>query len=120
MATRGIGQLMIERYAKTRGERLFRADEGGYLILQDSARGHFPVHMRAHGSVVELRPRWSPRVAHADRISQFSITDEVDFEAFGRFVDSSLASAATLLEGAYADAKLPSAAELARWFQISA
>src|SRR5262249_54986874 len=57
VANRGIGQLMIKRYARTRGERLFRAYEGQYLILQDSARGHFPVYMRPHGSspdVVEL------------------------------------------------------------------
>lgn len=100
---------MIERYARTRGERLFHADEGGYLILQDSARGHFPVHMHAHDSspdVVVLRPRWSTRFAHPERNSQFRITDDADFDAFGQFVDSSLASAAASFEGA--------------WLQISA
>jgi Putative bacterial sensory transduction regulator len=157
VATRGIGQLMIKRYARTRGERLFRAYEGQYLILQDSARGHFPVYLRPHGSspdAVELCARWSARLAHAERIrllelvnrfndrnqwltasvrdtndasaltvvgrSRFCITDEVDFGAFARFVDLSLASAAKLFEAVYAEMKLPSSAEIGRRFQISA
>ncbi|HUL98424.1 MAG TPA: YbjN domain-containing protein [Mycobacterium sp.] len=141
MTTRGIGQVMIERYARTRGERLFRADGGEYLILQDSARGHFPVYMRATGSspdVVKLRARWSAGLARADRSrllewvnhfndrdawlmasvrdahdpaalrvvvnSRFYVADEADFGAFARFVDLSLASAAEVFEGVYAEA----------------
>ena len=62
---------MIERYAKTRGERLFRANGGDFLLLQDSARGHFPVYMHARSSspdVVTLRAHWSARCAHTERM----------------------------------------------------
>lgn len=157
MATQGIGQLMIERYAKTRRERLFRADGGECLILQDSARGHFPVYMGTRGSspdVVTLRAHWSARCAHTERIrldecvnrfndrnklltasireshgssalevvgnSRFWVRDEDDFRPFVRFVDMSLTSAAKLFEGVYAEMELPSSAELARWFRLSA
>ena len=71
---------MIERYAKMRRERLFRANvqeanvQGAngeeYVILQDSARGHFPVHLSARGSspdVVQLRAHFSARRAHTMR-----------------------------------------------------
>lgn len=63
--------MMIERYAKKRSERLFRANDGEYVQLQDSARGHFPVYMHACGSspdVVTLRAHWSARCAHTKRI----------------------------------------------------
>jgi Putative bacterial sensory transduction regulator len=157
VATRGIGQLMINRYARTRGERLFRADDGGYLMLQDSARGHFPVYLRPHDSspdVVELCARWSARLAHAERSrllewvnrfndrnpwltasvrdtndasaptvvgnSRFCITNEVDFGAFARFVDLSLASATKLFEGVYAEIKLSPSDDIERRFQVSA
>jgi len=66
---------MIERYAKMRRERLFHsngeADNGEeYVILQDSARGHFPVYLSARGSspdVVQLRAHFSARRAHTKR-----------------------------------------------------
>ena len=75
MAIEGIGQLMIERYAKMRRERLFQADgkkANGeeYVILQDSARGHFPVYLSARGSspdVVQLRAHFLARRAHTKR-----------------------------------------------------
>jgi hypothetical protein len=70
VATPGVGQSLIERYAKTRSERLFRGD-GESLILHDSALGHFPVYMSARGSspdLVTLRARWSARCAHTERI----------------------------------------------------
>jgi hypothetical protein len=71
VATPGIGQLMIERYAKMRRERLFHstgeaANGEEYVILQDSARGHFPVYLSARGSspdVVQLRAHFSVRRA---------------------------------------------------------
>ena len=69
MTTRGHGQSVVERYAKTRGERLFRADGGEFLMLHESARGHFPVYMHAHGSspdVVSLRAHWSAGLARAE------------------------------------------------------
>lgn|GEM_PF-2329020 len=71
MATPGVGQSLIERYARTRGQRLFRGDEGESVLLHDSARGHFPVYMSARGSspdLVTLRARWSARCAHTERI----------------------------------------------------
>jgi hypothetical protein len=71
VATQGVGQSLIERYAKTRSQRLFRGDEGESVLLHDSAHGHFPVHMSARGSspdLVTLRARWSARCAHAERI----------------------------------------------------
>jgi hypothetical protein len=52
--------------------------------------------------------------------SRFWVRDEDDFRPFVRFVDMSLASAVKLFEGVYAEMELPSAAELARWFQLSA
>ena len=66
---------MIERYAKMRRERLFHstgeaANGEEYVILQDSARGHFPVHLSARGSspdVVQLRAHFSARRAHTMR-----------------------------------------------------
>ncbi len=61
---------MIERYAQTRGERLFRASGGERLMLQDSARGHFPVYLSARGSspdVVTLRAHWS-RCERTERV----------------------------------------------------
>ena|SRR6185312_1323017 len=61
---------MIERYAKTRGERLFHASGGESLMLHDSARGHFPVYLSVRGSspdVVTLRAHWS-RCARTERI----------------------------------------------------
>jgi hypothetical protein len=86
VANPGIGQLMIERYAKMRRERLFHsngeaANGAEYVILQDSARGHFPVYLSARGSsptderlreeqradVVELRAHFSARRAHTKR-----------------------------------------------------
>jgi hypothetical protein len=75
VATPGIGQLLIERYAKLRRERLFHANLGEangeeYVILQDSARGHFPVYLSARGSspdVVQLRAHFLARRAHTKR-----------------------------------------------------
>ena len=66
---------MIERYAKVRRERLFHsngeaANGEEYVILQDSARGHFPVYLSARGSspdVVQLRAHFSARRAHTKR-----------------------------------------------------
>ncbi|MDT5371663.1 MAG: hypothetical protein QOC62_6094 [Mycobacterium sp.] len=66
---------MIERYAKMRRERLFHsngeaANGEEYVILQDSARGHFPVYLSARGSspdVVQLRAHFSARRAHTKR-----------------------------------------------------
>jgi hypothetical protein len=66
---------MIERYAKMRRERLFHsngeaANGAEYVILQDSARGHFPVYLSARGSspdVVQLRAHFSARRAHTKR-----------------------------------------------------
>lgn len=61
---------MIKRYAQTRSERLFRASGGESLMLQDSARGHFPVYLSSRGSspdVVTLRAHWS-RCARTERI----------------------------------------------------
>lgn len=66
---------MIERYAKVRRERLFHsngeaANGAEYVILQDSARGHFPVYLSARGSspdVVQLRAHFSARRAHTKR-----------------------------------------------------
>ena len=69
MATRGVGQSLIDRYAKTRSQRLFRR-EGESVLLHDSAHGHFPVYMSARGSSpdpVTLRARWSARCAHTER-----------------------------------------------------
>jgi hypothetical protein len=57
VAIPGIGQLMIERYAKTRRERLFRASGEESVILQDSARGHFPVYLGARRSSTDERLR---------------------------------------------------------------
>jgi hypothetical protein len=71
VATRGVGQSLIERYAKTRRERLFRGGDGESLLMHDSAHGHFPVYMSARGSspdLVTLRARWSARCAHTERI----------------------------------------------------
>ena len=70
MATPGIGQLLIERYAKTRRERLFRPNGADNVLLQDSARGHFPVYLSPHGSspdLVGLRAVWSARCLHTKR-----------------------------------------------------
>ena len=66
---------MIQRYAKMRRERLFHsngeaANGEEYVILQDSARGHFPVYLSARGSspdVVQLRAHFSARRAHTKR-----------------------------------------------------
>jgi len=66
---------MIERYAKMRRERLFHSTDDAangeeYVILQDSARGHFPVYLSARGSspdVVQLRAHFSARRAHTKR-----------------------------------------------------
>ena len=66
---------MIERYAKMRRERLFHsngeaANGEEYVILQDSARGHFPVYLSARGSspdVVQLRAHFSARRVHTKR-----------------------------------------------------
>jgi hypothetical protein len=66
---------MIERNAKKRRERLFHstgeaANGEEYVILQDSARGHFPVYLSARGSspdVVQLRAHFSARRAHTKR-----------------------------------------------------
>jgi hypothetical protein len=66
---------MIERYAKMRRERLFHSNAEAangeeYVILQDSARGHFPVYLSARGSspdVVQLRAHFSARRAHTKR-----------------------------------------------------
>lgn len=66
---------MIERFAKMRRERLFHsnreaANGAEYVILQDSARGHFPVYLSARGSspdVVQLRAHFSARRAHTKR-----------------------------------------------------
>lgn len=61
---------MIERYAKMRGDRLFRACGGESLMLHDSARGHFPVYLSARGSspdVVTIRAHWS-RCARTERV----------------------------------------------------
>ncbi|MGE5696133.1 MAG: hypothetical protein ACM4D3_13140 [Candidatus Sericytochromatia bacterium] len=60
---------VIERYAKTRGIRLIRAGEGEFLMLQDSARGHFPVYMHARGSSrdgISLRAHWSAGLGRAE------------------------------------------------------
>ena len=156
VATKGFGQALIERYAKTRRERLFHSNGNEFVILQDSARGHFPVYMRARDSspdVVSLRARWSAGFAHAERIRvhelvnrfndrnkwltasirethdrsalrvvgnfRFWVRDEVDFAAFVRFVDLSLAAATKLFEAVYAEATLSSPAELERCFQLS-
>jgi hypothetical protein len=72
---------MIERYAKTRRERLFRASGEEFVILQDSARGHFPAYLGARGSstderlreerladLVELRAHWSARCVQSNRV----------------------------------------------------
>ena len=66
---------MIERFAKMRRERLFHsngeaANGAEYVILQDSARGHFPVYLSARGSspdVVQLRAHFLARHAHTKR-----------------------------------------------------
>jgi hypothetical protein len=71
VATVGVGQSLIERYARTRSQRLFQSDERESVLLHDSARGHFPVYMSARGSspdLVTLRARWSARCAHTERI----------------------------------------------------
>jgi hypothetical protein len=61
---------MIERYAKMRRERLFRPNGDESVLLQDSARGHFPVYLSARGSspdVVQLRAHTSAGCAHTER-----------------------------------------------------
>ena len=66
---------MIQRYATMRGGRLFQpnSEESNgkeAVILQDSARGHFPVYLSARGSspdVIHLRAHWSARCAHSKR-----------------------------------------------------
>ncbi len=66
---------MIARFAKMRRERLFHsnreaANGAEFVILQDSARGHFPVYLSARGSspdVVQLRAHFSARRAHTKR-----------------------------------------------------
>ena len=45
-----IGQQMIERYAKKRSHRLFRAEDGEYLILTESTVGPFRAYMHPRGS----------------------------------------------------------------------
>ena len=60
---------VIQRYARTRGERLFRTGEGEFLMLHESARGHFPVYLHARGSspdVVSLRANWSAGLARTE------------------------------------------------------
>lgn len=77
---------MIQRYATMRGGRLFHAngeEANGKeaVILQDSARGHFPVYLSARGSsptherlreeqradVIQLRAHWLARCVHSKR-----------------------------------------------------
>jgi len=68
--TQGIGQVMIERYGELRGQRLFHADGGEYLLRRNSAAGQFHVYLRARGSspdVVEFRARSFARFPHAER-----------------------------------------------------
>jgi hypothetical protein len=94
---------MIQRYAKMRRERLFHANGAEangeeangeeYVILQDSARGHFPVYLSARGSspdVVQLRAHFSARCAHTKR---FRLHDCVD-----RFNDRNKLLTATVRE----------------------
>ena len=60
---------MVKRYARTRGERLFRTGEGEFLMLHEAARGHFPVYMHARGSspdVVSFRAHWSAGLARTE------------------------------------------------------
>jgi hypothetical protein len=61
---------MIERYAKMRRERLFHPNRDESVLLQDSARGHFPVYLSARGAspdVVQLRAHTSAGCAHTKR-----------------------------------------------------
>lgn len=92
---------MIERYAKTRQERLFHATGAESVILQDSARGHFPVYLSARGSSsderlreeqstdrVELRAHWSARCTHTD---QFRLQEFVNrFNARNKLLTASV------------------------------
>jgi hypothetical protein len=82
---------MIERFAKMRRERLFHsngeaANGAEYVILQDSARGHFPVYLSARGSspdVVQLRAHFWARRARTKRfrlhdcVNRFNVRDKL-------------------------------------------
>ena len=60
---------MIERYAKKPGHRLFRAEDGEYLMLVDSAVGPFRAYLRTRRpGVVKFRARPFVELPHAERI----------------------------------------------------
>lgn len=119
---------MIERYARARDERLFRADDE-YVMLHDTAGGHFPVYLRP-GDGIAVHARWSAGLARADLNRLHSLvkhtnnhhpwltatvsddplelriagrircctTDDMEFGLFTRFVDMFRSSAAELFE----------------------
>ena len=70
MSKTGIGDALIEKYAKRLGEPLFRDDTGQYLMLVDTPIGQFPFYLRSQGTgpdVVKVSARSSARYPLTER-----------------------------------------------------
>ena len=50
MSKTGIGDALIEKYAKRLEEWLFRDNTGQYLMLVDTPLGQFPFYLRSQGT----------------------------------------------------------------------
>lgn len=70
MSKTGIGDALIEKYAKRLEEWLFRDDSGQYLMLVDTPLGQFPFYLRSQGTgpdVVKVSARSSARYPLTER-----------------------------------------------------
>jgi hypothetical protein len=70
MTRTGIGDALIEKYARKLREWLFRDDSGQYLMQIDSPIGQFPVYLRSQGTgpdVVKITARSSARYPVTER-----------------------------------------------------
>jgi hypothetical protein len=70
MSKTGIGDSLIEKYAKRLEEWLFRDDDGQYLMLVDTPLGQFPVYLRSQGTgpdVVKVSARSQARYPVTER-----------------------------------------------------